>query len=395
MRTTTDVIIVGGGLEGTAAAWRLAQRGVTNVTVLERQTVGSGGTGKSSGVVRCHYGISSLARMAAVALGTFENAADSLGREIGFRQVGYVVGVGARNVANFRASLANQRRVGVDTRDISFDDVKAMWPDAYLDDFAAFAWEPRGGYGDAYATAQAFAARARALGVAVRQNAPVAEIRAVGGKVTGVRLAQGEVVEAGTVVVAAGPWSVALVRPLGIDLPVSVHREEIVLVDPGKDLGSVPVFSDLVSLQYVRPEPSGEILFGNSDLSTAHPADPDGYLNRASEEFLELAAGKLAHRFPGLGQAGISSTYAGCYDITPDWNPVISRTAVDGLIVASGFSGHGFKISPSVGTLIADLVTDGTSSDPEIPETDFRLSRFAAGDLLRSPYPYAGAGEMR
>jgi glycine/D-amino acid oxidase-like deaminating enzyme len=260
---------------------------------------------------------------------------------------------------------------------------------------AAFAWEPRGGYGDAYATAQAYAARARSMGVTVKQNALVTEILADHDTVTGVRLASGDVLAAPTVVVAAGPWSVALVRPLGIDLPVTVHREEIVLVDPGKDLGSVPVFSDLVSLQYVRPEQSGQILFGNSDLSTPHPADPDSYLNRASEEFLEVAAGKLAHRFPGLDQAGIASSYAGCYDVTPDWNPVISRTPVEGLVVASGFSGHGFKISPSVGSLIADLVTDGTSGDPMIPETDFRLARFVEGDLLRSPYPYVGAGEMR
>jgi glycine/D-amino acid oxidase-like deaminating enzyme len=391
----TDVVIIGGGLEGTAAAWRLAERGVTSVTVLERATIGSGGTGKSSGVVRCHYGVSSLARMAAVALDTFENAADVLGTEIGYHQTGYVVGVGERNTASFRASLDSQRRVGVDTREITSDEVRALWPDAYLDDFAAFAWEPRGGYGDAYATAQAYAARARTLGVTVRQNSPVTEILADGDTVTGVRLAGGEILAAPVVVVAAGPWSVALMRPLGIDLPVSVHREEIVLVNPGKDLGSVPVLSDLVSLQYVRPELSGAILFGNSDLSVPRPADPDNYSNRASEEFLELAAAKLAHRFPGLDQAGISSTYAGCYDITPDWNPVISRTPVPGLIVASGFSGHGFKISPSVGTLIADLVTDGVSGDPLIPETDFRLSRFAEGDLLRSPYPYAGAGEMR
>jgi sarcosine oxidase subunit beta len=393
--SATDVIIIGGGLEGTATAWRLAERGVTGVTVLERATIGSGGTGKSSGVVRCHYGVSSLARMATVSLDTFENAADLLGTEIGFHQTGYVVGVGEQNAVSFQASLDSQRRVGVDTREVTSDEVKALWPDAYLDDFAAFAWEPRGGYGDAYATAQAYSARARALGVTVGQNSPVAEILASGDTVTGVRLANGEILAAPTVVVAAGPWSVALVRPLGIDLPVSVHREEIVLVDPGKDLGSVPVLSDLVSLQYVRPELSGAILFGNSDLSAPHPADPDNYSNRASEEFLELAAVKLARRFPSLDRAGISGTYAGCYDITPDWNPVISHTPVAGLIIASGFSGHGFKISPSVGTLVADLVTEGVSGDWQIPETDFRLSRFAEGDLLRSPYPYVGAGEMR
>jgi glycine/D-amino acid oxidase-like deaminating enzyme len=392
---TADVIIVGGGLEGTAAAWRLAQRGVTDVVIVERATVGSGGTGKSSGVIRCHYGVSSVARMAATALETFENAAGIFGTDIGFRQTGYIVGVGEVNAALLRLSIAAQRKVGVDTSEVDRSAVAKLWPGIYLDDFAAFCWEPRGGYGDAYATAQAFSAAARRLGTRLRQGSPVASIVATGDTVTGVRLVDGSTISAPCVVVAAGPWSVALVRPLGIDLPVRVHLEQIVLVNPGMKIGPVPVLSDLVSLQYVRAEGSGDILFGNSDLSEFHEADPDHYVNRASESFLGAAAEKLAHRFPRLEDAGISSSYAGCFDVTPDWNPVISRTPVDGLIIAAGFSGHGFKIAPSVGTLIADLVIDGVSSDPGIPEIDFRLTRFAEGDLLRSPYAYVGAGEMR
>ena len=172
-------------------------------------------------------------------------------------------------------------------------------------------------------------------------------------------------------------------------------REQIVLIDPGVPIGQVPVFSDLVSLQYVRPELGGEILFGNSDLADPAEADPDDYSNRASEEFVDITVDKVSTRFPGLTNASISSSYAGCYDVTPDWNPVISRTDIDGLVVAAGFSGHGFKIAPAVGRLVADLVVDGRSSDPRIPESDFRLSRFAEGALLKTPYPYVGAGEMR
>lgn len=390
-----EVVIVGGGIEGCAAAWALVERGVTDVVIVERATVGSGGTGKSSGVVRCHYGVSSLAAMANAALDVFENAAEILGADVGFHQTGYVVGVGEPNVAALRASLADQRAVGVDTAEIDHAEVRKLWPVAHLDDFAAFAFEPRGGYGDAYQTAQAFAAAARRAGVRLRQGSTVTEIVAENGRATAVRLVDGSTIPAGAVVIAAGPWSVPLLAAHGIDLPITVHREQIVLVDPGVDLGPVPVFSDLVSLQYVRPEATGEILFGNSDLAELEPADPDRYSNQASEAFLDLAVEKVGTRFPGLENASVASTYAGCYDVTPDFNPVISPTPVDGLVVAAGFSGHGFKISPSVGRLVADLVIDGTSSDPHVPESDFRLSRFADGALLRSPHPYVGAGEMR
>jgi sarcosine oxidase, subunit beta len=392
---TADVVIVGGGIEGAAAAWALAQRGVTDVFVAERNTVGSGMTGKSSGIVRCHYGVSSLAAMAAVGLGVFEKAEEIFGTDIGFRQTGYVVGIGEPNVDSMRKSLAAQRAVGVQTEEIDRSEVARMWPFADLSPFAAFGWEPRGGYGDAYMTAQAFAVSARAAGVRVRQGTAAAGLSVVDDRVTGVRLADGSEISTGTVVVATGAWTQPFLAPHGVDVPIRVVREQIVTISPGIDIGSVPVFSDLVSLQYVRPEVGGDILFGNSDLSDAEEADPDDYSNRATDAFVDLTVAKVGDRFPGLTDAAITGSYAGCYDVTPDWNPVISRTGIDGLVVAAGFSGHGFKIAPAVGRLVADLVVDGRSADPRIPETDFRLSRFAENDLLTSPYRYVGAGEMR
>ena len=398
MRDTAEVVIVGGGIEGAAAAWALARRGVTDVLVVERGTVGSGMTGKSSGIVRCHYGVSSLAAMATVGLEVFENAEELFGSDIGFRQTGYVVGVGEPNVESLRKSLVAQRAVGVDTEEIDATEVARMWPYADLEPFAAFGYEPRGGFGDGYRTAQAFAVSARAAGVRIRQGTTMTDLVLDGDRVTGIRLSDGTEVASANVVVATGVWTRELLAQFGIDVPIRVIREQIVMISPGiskEAVARLPVFSDLVSLQYIRPEPGGEILFGNSDLSRVQEADPDAYLNRASDDFVEMTIDRVGTRFPGFADASITGSYAGCYDVTPDWNPVISHTGIDGLVVAAGFSGHGFKIAPAVGQLIADLVVDGRSADPRIPETDFRLSRFAEEDPLRSPYPYVGAGEMR
>ena len=392
---TASIVIIGGGLEGVATAWALAQRGITDVVVCERDTVGGGMTGKSSGIVRCHYGVSSLAAMAATGLEVFEKAEEIFGTDIGFRQTGYVVGVGEANVDNLRRSLAAQREVGVQTEEVDVSEVAKLWPAADLAPFAAFGWEERGGYGDAYQTAQAFAASARAAGVTIKQGTTVKGLLTDGDRVTGVELADRSTISADTVVVATGVWTKPFLDEYGIDVPIRVHREQIVMIHPGMELGAVPVFSDLVSLQYVRPDVRGEILFGNSDLAELEIADPDGYLNRADEAFLDLTVDKVGTRFPAFTDASITSSYAGCYDVTPDWNPVISRGPLDGLVIAAGFSGHGFKISPAVGRLVADLVVDGRSNDPRIPESDFRLSRFAEGDLLTTRFPYVGAGEMR
>lgn len=392
---TASIVIIGGGLEGVATAWALAQRGITDVIVCERDTVGGGMTGKSSGIVRCHYGVSSLAAMAAIGLEVFEKAEEIFGTDIGFRQTGYVVGVGEPNVENLRKSLAAQREVGVQTEEMDVSEVAKLWPAADLEPFATFGWEERGGYGDAYQTAQAFAASARAAGVRIKQGTSVSGLLTDGERVTGVELADHSTISADTVVVATGVWTKPFLDKYGIDVPITVHREQIVMIHPGMELGAVPVFSDLVSLQYVRPDVRGEILFGNSDLAELEVANPDGYLNRADEAFLDLTVDKVGTRFPAFTDASITSSYAGCYDVTPDWNPVISTGPLDGLVIAAGFSGHGFKISPAVGRLVADLVVDGRSNDPRIPESDFRLSRFDDGDLLKTKFPYVGAGEMR
>jgi sarcosine oxidase subunit beta len=394
---SADVVVIGGGIEGLSTAYALTLLGVRDVLVLERAALASGGTGKSSGIVRCHYGVPSLAAMAWKGLQLFENALEILGTEIGFEQIGYVVGVGAGNLAPLEANVAMHQSLGIDSRVISSDEVAARWPYAALSDLAGFAYEPRGGYGDASRTALAFGAAARRGGVRIRQGAAVTSLAASGDRLTGVSLADGSFVAAGSVVVAAGVWSRDLLLPLGLELPVRAQREAILLLEAPEagPLTQLPVFSDLADLQYVRPERSGQLLVGNSDHSAPEWADPDAYSNRASDDFLEMALPKVEHRFPGLGDVRLASSYAGCYDVTPDYNPVMSATPIEGLFVAAGFSGHGFKISPAVGELMADLVLHGDSKDPQVPASDFAFSRFAEGRLLASEHTYAGAGQMR
>ena len=386
------VVIVGGGLIGLSIARSLTRRGVSDVLVLERDVLAGGGTGKSSGIVRCHYGVPSIAAMAWRSLPLFEE----LGARIGFRQAGYLVGVGPENVAALRANTENHQRLGIEAELIDHDAVAGLWPYMRLDDFAAFSYEARGGYADASQLALHFGSVARDGGARIRQNAAVARIRTSADTVTGVELADGSRIDADVVVVATGLWADRLMAGVDVDLPLKSLRSELVVVDAGEPIRDVPVLSDLVSLQYVRTEGSaGELLVGNSDHSKPTYADPDNYSNQAGEAGLERAAEKVLHRFEKFPDPSVSHTYAGCYDNTPDWNPVIAPVAFDGLFLAAGFAGHGFKISPAVGTLMADLIIDGDSTDPDVPAADFRFERFAEGKLLTSPHPYVGAGEMR
>ncbi len=392
--SASRAVVVGGGLIGLSIARALTERGLTDVLVLERGLLASGGTGKSSGIVRAHSGVPSSAALAWRSLPVFE----ALGAEVGFRQVGYTVVVGEENAGPLKDNTAMHQGLGIEVDLVDPDQVAALWPMMNVDDVALGAYEPRGGFADATQLALHFGQRARAHGARVRQNAPVARIVTSQSRVTGVELADGEVVEADLVVVAAGWWSARLLADLGVDFPVEAYRSELLVVDTGEPLHDLPVVSDLVSLQYCRLEGSGQFLVGNSDHADfgRKLVDPDHYSNHASDASLEVYAEKLLHRFPGFPDPSVTHTYAGVYDVPPDWNPVIGPVGdVDGLVLAAGFAGHGFKISPAVGDLVADLVLEGDSTDPDVPASDFRLSRFAEGDLLTSLHPYVGAGEMR
>lgn len=385
------VIIVGGGIEGLSIARALAARGVGPVTLLERAHLASGMTSKSSGVVRCHYGVESLAAMAWRSVGILED----LGMAAGFRQVGYVVGVGEQNTVALKANVATQQALGIEVELIDHGKAAELWPHAKLDDFAGFAYEPRGGYGDGYQTAQSFASQAKDLGAELRRKTAVESLVHSAGEITGVALADGSVIRAPKVVVAAGMHSSALMQPLGIAVPLRAQLAPIFLVDPGQRTGAIPVLSDLVSLQYVRPDGAGSLLMGGSDHNNPTWVDPDRYPTGPTWAHMSDALSKFEYRFPKLTGASVVSSYTGYYDVTPDYNPVISATPIAGLYLAAGFSGHGYKISPAVGELMADLICCGESQYPGIDHKDFQLQRFVEKRPLLSPHPYVGAGEMR
>ena len=248
--------MIGGGVAGLSTARALVELGVTDVLVLERDTVGSGGSGKSSGIVRCHYGIASLAAMAWRALPVLEHATEVLGAPSGYTKTGYLVGVGP---AEHRRT-SGQRRHAALTR------------------HRGRSGGPRGGRcavaGRPHRRLRRVRLRAPrrlrrrppdrhglrctllvAAGSYCASTPPVAALEVHGRQGPSVSsCADGSRIGAAHVVVAAGPWSVPLAAGVGIDLPVRAQRAQILLVDPGRPLGPLPVFSDLVSLQYVRTE---------------------------------------------------------------------------------------------------------------------------------------------
>ena len=259
----------------------LVELGVTDVLVLERDTVGSGGSGKSSGIVRCHYGIPSLAAMAWHALPVLEHAGRDPGRPLGLHQDRLPRRRRAENLGALRANVAMHQQLGIEVELVGHDTAQELWPAARLDDFAEFAYEPRGGYGDGHQTALAFAVRGTP-----RRGAPAPARR--GGRDRGARttaspasvLADGSRIGAAHVVLAAGPWSAALAAGVGR----RPARPGPAGPDPPRRPGPAPRPGPRLlrpGVAAVRAHRGGAaILLGDSDHSDPEWSDPDDYRER-------------------------------------------------------------------------------------------------------------------
>ena len=390
---TADVVIIGGGVMGCSIACNLAltaaDHGRRRIVLLERDTLGSGSTGRSSAAIRMHYSTAVNAELAWRSLQIFRDFADIIGGECGYTRTGYLVFAGPDDLPSFRANIATQQSVGVITDIISAGDAAELAPGFAVDDAAAIAYEPYSGHADASGTAYAYATRARAEGVAIRLQTPAAAIETSedGSRVTAVRTAGGERIATGIAVVATGPWTARFLAPHGIEAPMVATRHEVLHFRRPLDLvPHHPGGADIGNRIYFRPEGQDLTLVGNGNHSDV-VEDPEVYAQRASPAFIQDVWQRLARRIPPIADAELAAGYAGLYTNTPDSHPVMDRIdGVDGLYLCSGFSGHGFKLSPMVGVLMAELIANGAVASMDI--RPLRLSRFAEGALNNAGYGF-------
>jgi glycine/D-amino acid oxidase-like deaminating enzyme len=386
MALTADVVIIGGGVTGTSIAFHLTTRGVRDVVVLDKSVVAAGGTGRSSACVRQHYSTAETCRMILYSLDCFRRFEEVTGGgSCGFRQTGYLLGVDERMRKPMEASVALQRSVGIQTGLVGPEEMREIEPRLRTDDLVAGCYEPDSGYCNPVETAQGFARAARARGARIMEGTEVVGVLTEGSRVTGVRTSQGEIL-APRVVNAAGLWGARVGAMVGLEIPITVCRHKISIVTwPDAARRPHPMVYDFVNNIYTRPEMGEHILVGGLDAEESHDlADPDRFKEGVSLDESTDALARVSHRFPVLEEGRIARGYAGCFDVTPDWHPILDRVGPEGFYVAAGFSGHGFKLSPAVGHMMAALIADGPGGHPDL--APFRLSRFAEGKPIRGTY---------
>ena len=385
MTETSDVIVVGAGVQGASLAFHLARRGV-RVTVLERESVAAGATGRSSGFVRMHYDLESESRLAWASFPYFRAWADMVGEgDCGFVPTGFLHVVPAELADALRANVAMHQRIGIDTRVVGPADVADLVPGAATDDITVGAYEPASGYADPSGTAAGFLAAARRNGATVVQRCRVDSVLVEGDAVVGVDTDRGRF-DAPVVVDAAGAWAAELARTAGVDVPVEAWRHETAYFGLPDGRGAdFPIVIDEANQVYFRPEGRDMMLVG-LEAGNQVGGSPDRPLESPRPDSIEEMVTRVCARVPWMVEGTLRTGHGGQDGITPDQRAILGRAGPDGFVLACGFSGTGFKTAPAVGACLAELILDGQATTVDI--SAYSLDRFSGGRQLVGDHPY-------
>ncbi|MFI5696710.1 NAD(P)/FAD-dependent oxidoreductase [Kribbella sp. NPDC051586] len=346
-----DVVIVGGGVMGTSIAFHLAEAGVERIVLLEKDQLGSGSTCKAAGGVRANFSDEVNIALGARSLDAFARFGERPGQEIDLHQVGYLFLLDTHEqVELFRESTELQNRLGQPTRMLSVEEAVALAPICSADGLVGACFSPTGGHCTPESVVLGYATAARRRGASLVTGCEVVGLDAVGNQLTAVRTNRGTV-RTRAVICAAGAWSAELAAAVGVELPVTPLRRQIVVTEAIDGLpANLPMTIDFGTTFYFHREGPG-LLVGMSDPDE----QPGFYLNR-TDTWIPRLTETMARRAPTLLDIGLTGGWAGLYEVTPDHNALIGEASgVSRFLYATGFSGHGFLQGPAVGEVIRDL----------------------------------------
>jgi sarcosine oxidase, subunit beta len=386
MRDHASVVVVGAGIMGLSIAYHLAELGVRDVTVIDRSYLCGGASGRNGGGVRAQWSSEANVRLMQDSIRMCRDFAGRMKINVWFRQGGYLFVARTSAVrAQLEASVKLQNDCGLPTRMLSPAEAQRIVPELDVSGIEAASYNPDDGVVFPWPFVWGYAQAATKLGVEVITWHDVVGFETEGARITGVRVRKsgptGETldvptttIQTSTVVNAAGAWSPEVAKLLGVALPNKPHRHEICSTEPLKPWLK-PLVADLSDGLYFSQSTRGEIVGGIGNEYVAPGLDQG-----SSHAFLGKYARSLVRTCPVLGSVKVLRQWAGCYDLTPDANPVVGPVDdVERFFQASGFMGHGFMMAPVVGKLLAQVI----AQDTPVPLFDrWNLRRFKEGRLL-------------
>jgi len=349
---TCDVAVIGAGIIGTATARYLSARGA-EVAVIDRSYMGSGSTGRCIGGLRHQFSTPPSIRLMKESIRIFSGLEREFGHSVEFHQGGYLLLAHDDAMADtFKSNIKVQQSEGINVSLLNPGEIQALVPDLNTEGLVAGAWCPDDGQAFPFAVLKGFRALTEKSGGQFLLHNPVEEIRQHNG--FELLLHDGTRVEAPKVLLSAGPWTREMALPLGLDLPLAPERHEAMITE------RMPRFLDPMLVDYRSDGCYFQQMLTGQVIACYTPVpNVPGIREDASIEFLPNLAWRMTRLVPALRNAAVLRHWAGCYTMTPDGNPILDQTPIDGLYVASGMCGHGFMFGPAMGRHMADFILDG------------------------------------
>jgi sarcosine oxidase, subunit beta len=372
-----NVVIIGGGVMGTSIAFHLAEAGVRDIVVIERDTLGSGSSAKPLGGVRATFSDPGNIVLGQRSLEAFERFGEKFKIDIGLQQVGYLFL--CRNESEL-AALHNttgvQNSLGCSARMVTPAEAVVINPLLQEAALLGGSFSPRDGFAQPAKVVKGYTEAAKQLGVVFCEHAEVLDAQRSGTAPHEINTSRG-VITANAVVIAAGAWSEKIGEMVGAYLPVEpVRRQMGVTEQRTKPFPTVPFTLDLSTTFYFHNYWNGLLLgISNADQEPGFCREFSYGWKTAFDQAAEIIA-------PSLTNVPMVGGWAGLYENTPDHNALIGKAAhLDGVFYATGFSGHGFLQAPAVGELMRDLYLGRESF---MDSTPFSAARFEGVQARRT-----------
>jgi sarcosine oxidase subunit beta len=384
MKQTADVVIIGGGIVGASIAFHLAERGCTDVLIVEREAaLGLGSTGRATGGVRAQFATAINIRMSRYSIDFFTRFEEATGHPCGYEPAGYLFV--ATNEAQFdylKRTRERQRAEGLTNVElVGADEIARRVPGLRTDDVTGGSFCGTDGFIAPLKVLHGFTARAVERGARVWTETEVTGIEIAGGRVAGVETSRGRVATR-AVVNASGAWAARTARLAGVEIPVVPLRRQLVSVQPRVPLpAALPMVIDMSDGFHFRPE-SRDVATPGALMAWPDDTETSGFKTDFDPAFTEKVFRRARQRAPFLADASINASRcrAGLYEMTPDHHAIIEESReVGGLFLANGFSGHGVMHSPATGRLVSELILHGRASLFDI--SALGTQRFATGHL--------------
>jgi sarcosine oxidase subunit beta len=375
MKILCDAVVVGGGIAGVSVAYHLAERGLKDVVLLEKEPLlGTGSSAASAGVIYHHFPEKvnqRLSRASMRALNEFETKFDA---KIEFRRSGCVQTAStSEDLAMLRAMHDGALDLGVESHLLSPAQLAEIVPGLTTDDLQGAIYTPDDGYFDPHGVIQGYAAEARRLGVRFLTGTPAIGVIVRSGRIEGVKT-PAERISTGVVVDSAGPLAAQVARMAGLPLPITTVKRQIFISAPTDIVRSdAPFYFDRTPPFYFRPE-SGGLLMSIAEMDQCSPRDLK--LDWTSAGVL---AQRATRRMPALESLRLMRGWAGLRSMTPDRAAILGPVPEPaGFHLAVGFSGHGVMHSPMTGSIVAAMILDPSiTSFDDIDLAPLRFERFA------------------